>query len=158
MDETCVLCEKCFNYDVHKNHNFWYTIGKDNCGSCDCGEEDSWKSDLRCCIHSTPASAPFALKSNLYLDSESHLKSQIEPLLNFIIKSLNDYRLSRGATNGGENCILILYNDEKHSFHDVIEILTSEIGVNEDIAFKIASNVNEYVMLYLCMNILFLGR
>lgn len=144
LDETCVLCEKCFNFEVHKSHNYWYTIGKNNSGSCDCGEEDSWKSDLKCCIHSD-ASAANATKRDPSIDIKSLLELKLAPLLQFVIETLNDYRLSRSDTKDGENCVLLLYNDEKHSFNDVIEILTTEIGVSADSALKIASNVNEYV-------------
>ena len=50
-DETCVLCQKCFNKDVHKDHEYFYYLSKNSGGCCDCGEDESWKNPLCCPLH-----------------------------------------------------------------------------------------------------------
>ena len=140
-----MLCEKCFNFETHKDHNYWYTIGGDNSGSCDCGEDDSWKNDLKCPHHSVQSK----LQEKNFEDDIDVLKNELEPVLQFAMKTFYDYGKSRKETTN-EGCVLILYNDENHSFDDVIDILTTEIEDCEvnaasyaglvDVKVKIISN------------------
>ncbi len=143
LDETCVLCEKCFNYDAHKDHNFWYTIGNTNSGSCDCGEDDSWKNDLKCPHHVIKVSS-----EDLFKNSSPHslkkLMDVVCPILANVMESLNKYSRSRNAAKTSESVVL-LYNDENHSFDDVINILCTEIEIGEEAAEAYANLVDSKV-------------
>lgn len=130
LDDTCVLCETCFNFEAHKDHNYWYTIAGTNSGSCDCGEDDSWKNDLKCSHHSTPKDSEVKIINEFDLD---HLKNVLEPILRFVMQTFYNFSQSKNETKT-EDCILVLYNDENHSFDDVIDTLTSEIDDCEDTA------------------------
>lgn len=125
LDETCVLCDKCFNFDAHKDHNFWYTIGSDNSGSCDCGEDDSWKNDLKCSHHQSQGNGEVDGNHNLK-ENVSKLKEILNPILEEAIQTFNEYSLQK-KMEPTDKSILILYNDENHSFDDVIEILGTEV-------------------------------
>lgn len=135
------MCEKCFNFDVHKDHNYWYTIGNNNSGSCDCGEDDSWKSDLKCPHHpsDTAGSTP-----NFGLEDTKSLKKVLDPVLSSAVNLFYKYGSSRNETRI-DNCVLILYNDENHSFDDVIDILTTEIEMSVDDAEAYATLVDTKV-------------
>ena len=126
LDETCVLCDKCFNFDVHKHHNFWYTIGSDNSGSCDCGEDDSWKNDLKCPHHQCKTNEG-VVDQNLK-ESISKLKQVLRPILEEVIHTFKEYSAEK-KMESTEKSILILYNDENHSFDDVIDTLCTEIEI-----------------------------
>jgi hypothetical protein len=140
LDETCVLCDKCFNFDAHKDHNYWYTIGSSNSGSCDCGEEDSWRNDLKCPHH--PSVTP---KSKLdTIEDMNSLKAILDPFLSVAIKLFYKYGVSRNETRT-DDCVLILYNDENHSYADVIDALTTEIEVSPEDAETYASIVDKKV-------------
>lgn len=49
MDDTCVLCFRCFNPDDHINHNVMVlSTNEKTSGICDCGDHDAWKKNLNC--------------------------------------------------------------------------------------------------------------
>ncbi|OBA24743.1 zf-UBR-domain-containing protein, partial [Hanseniaspora valbyensis NRRL Y-1626] len=49
MDDTCVLCFRCFNPNDHIGHHIMVHTTDDNTsGICDCGDGDAWKSELHC--------------------------------------------------------------------------------------------------------------
>ena len=116
LDETCVLCDKCFNFDAHKDHNFWYTIGSDNSGSCDCGEDDSWKNDLKCPHHHQCNGGEEGVENQNLKETISKLKGILNPILEQVILTFKEYSGSK-KTESTDKSILILFNDENHSLH-----------------------------------------
>ena len=49
MDDTCVLCYRCFNPEDHINHNVMVlSTTEKTSGICDCGDHDAWKNNLNC--------------------------------------------------------------------------------------------------------------
>lgn len=49
MDDTCVLCFRCFNPDDHIDHNVMVlSTNEKTSGICDCGDQDAWKRNLNC--------------------------------------------------------------------------------------------------------------
>ena len=147
MDETCVLCDKCFNYEAHKDHNFWYTIGSDNSGSCDCGEDDSWKNDLKCPHHKCKEGEEVEIEN--LKEKVSKLKEILNPLLEKVILTFQQYSTEAGKktspTESTDKSILILYNDENHSFDDVIDTLCTEIEISVEDAESYAKLVDTKV-------------
>lgn len=134
LDETCVLCDKCFNFDAHKDHNFWYTIGSDNGGSCDCGEDDSWKNDLKCSHHQSKGNGDEegGTENRNLTGNISKLKEILNPILEKVILTFKEYSGNKKTETREPTAksILILYNDENHSFDDVIDTLCTEIETN----------------------------
>lgn len=48
-DETCIICQECFENSDHKGHRI---IPQQSCGGCcDCGDEEAWKKEGFCSIH-----------------------------------------------------------------------------------------------------------
>lgn len=41
-DDTCVICENCFNPEIHEGHNVSISISSVNSGICDCGDDEAW--------------------------------------------------------------------------------------------------------------------
>ena len=52
VDDTCVLCSRCFESSDHTNHMVFVTISPGNSGCCDCGDEEAWRIPVNCAIHS----------------------------------------------------------------------------------------------------------
>lgn len=50
IDQTCVLCESCFNQSAHRYHTYKMNIGFGG-GCCDCGDKEAWKNDYCCDEH-----------------------------------------------------------------------------------------------------------
>ncbi|KAL7268027.1 E3 ubiquitin-protein ligase ubr1 [Rhizina undulata] len=51
LDDTCVLCSKCFESSDHTNHAVFISISSGNCGCCDCGDAEAWIRPVKCAIH-----------------------------------------------------------------------------------------------------------
>lgn len=59
LDDTCVLCEPCFNNSVHsrEQHDVVFSVSASSGGCCDCGDEEAWKRDIECHFHSHQTTA-----------------------------------------------------------------------------------------------------
>ncbi|KAF3906006.1 hypothetical protein ABW21_db0204622 [Orbilia brochopaga] len=51
LDETSVLCAKCFESSDHRGHSVFVSISPGNSGCCDCGDSEAWRRDVKCAIH-----------------------------------------------------------------------------------------------------------
>ncbi|QIW99631.1 hypothetical protein AMS68_005149 [Peltaster fructicola] len=52
VDDTCVLCTRCFESTDHEGHQVYIQASPGNSGCCDCGDKEAWKTELICSIHS----------------------------------------------------------------------------------------------------------
>lgn len=71
IDETCVLCDRCFDPTQHLNHKYRYYVSKSSGGTCDCGEIESFRVSLSCKFHSAPS-------QSIYITSPSDHSSIVE--------------------------------------------------------------------------------
>ena len=55
LDETCVLCAKCFRSTDHQGHSSSFHVSRGGGGCCDCGDEEAWRTPLKCKYHSKDA-------------------------------------------------------------------------------------------------------
>ncbi|PVV02036.1 hypothetical protein BB560_003520 [Smittium megazygosporum] len=53
IDDTCVLCTRCFHATNHSGHDTSFSINSGTGGCCDCGEQEAWKQSLHCRYHAT---------------------------------------------------------------------------------------------------------
>lgn len=51
VDDTCVLCAKCFDASDHEGHLVYVSISPGNSGCCDCGDPEAWVRPVHCNIH-----------------------------------------------------------------------------------------------------------
>ncbi|KZF22387.1 hypothetical protein L228DRAFT_283538 [Xylona heveae TC161] len=51
VDDTCVLCSKCFDASDHTDHMVYVSISPGNSGCCDCGDAEAWRLPVNCAIH-----------------------------------------------------------------------------------------------------------
>ncbi len=54
MDDTCVLCAKCFDASDHEDHTVFVSVSVGNSGCCDCGDPEAWNRMIHCNIHTDP--------------------------------------------------------------------------------------------------------
>jgi E3 ubiquitin-protein ligase UBR1 len=54
-DDTCVLCARCYEASDHEGHAVFISVSPGNSGCCDCGDDEAWKRDVKCTIHSADA-------------------------------------------------------------------------------------------------------
>lgn len=123
-DETCCLCAKCFQDVDHEGHEVSYTISKGSGGSCDCGEDESWRIPLSCPAHQKH---PSDEQTRLLPSVSETIRKLFTELLDRIIEpvSRNSFRAALGPEDISEEPVvaLVLFNDEKHSYDDVIQVL-----------------------------------
>ncbi|KAF2083417.1 hypothetical protein K490DRAFT_51742 [Saccharata proteae CBS 121410] len=59
VDDTCVLCARCFDASDHEGHAVFVSISPGNSGCCDCGDDEAWQRPVHCNIHTAlPGSEP----------------------------------------------------------------------------------------------------
>lgn len=139
MDSTCVLCVDCFKRSPHKNHK--YKMGTSyGGGCCDCGDVEAWKQDAYCQTHKLGLEKKHVNLNFLTEDMEkrAHLVFQYvlcyaralltlehPPMLpaEFDSDEMSDdlYSIYR---NQDDTFCTVLYNDETHTFDQVITTLT----------------------------------
>ena len=176
VDNTCVLCEKCFNEGDHQEHEVTITVSSGSGGSCDCGDVEAWKPEAQyaCRWHRKTEKAP---NSDVHM-SEGGLSEDDTQKLNAFFGDLLDYcadvillmpreqkyllhpdnpiphdfmldpSLYNTTDRSGDSAVedvtwktancAYLWNDESHSFEDVISQSMQALGVTRNEGKKIA--------------------
>ncbi|KAJ1801177.1 E3 ubiquitin-protein ligase ubr1 [Coemansia sp. RSA 2399] len=179
MDDTCVLCTRCFQATDHTGHDTSFSMNSGTGGCCDCGDPEAWKIPLRCRHHSrfeeldevglepiiSSAGAPFVpgYNNNECPASVKHsIELTIAVVLEFILETfatspinlnmhfdenaiLEDAKNASLAINDSEpqtKFAVVLWNDEVHSFQDVIDQCTESLQCSHMEAKKIAETVD----------------
>ncbi|PJF16720.1 hypothetical protein PSACC_03494 [Paramicrosporidium saccamoebae] len=141
VDETCVLCNDCFQRSDHEGHNYNYYLSKGSGGSCDCGELESWKKPLSCPKH-LEVTEP---SPNSHLPDSEKLVSRAQQVFAMVMGLMaeNLEHVLGSKELESDNYSVVLLNDEKHSFPQVIEIVCAATDKSSDFARQIATEVDQ---------------
>ncbi|KAG0208840.1 hypothetical protein BGX28_000315 [Mortierella sp. GBA30] len=168
LDETCVFCLRCFHGTNHEGHDTSFSVNAGGGGCCDCGDSEAWKVDLDCIYHSAKHVPPGENDpKNLEYPPEvvASIRKTIATVLDFIIdtmttspENMNATRetkeqIQRDAVEAGNiagettdldnmDFVCILWNDEDHSFTDVINRVSETTHMASNYARKIAETVD----------------
>ncbi|KAG0036039.1 hypothetical protein BGZ82_004786 [Podila clonocystis] len=168
LDETCVFCLRCFHGTNHEGHDTSFSVNAGGGGCCDCGDTEAWKVDLDCIYHSAkniPAGEIEVMNLEYPPEVASSIRKTIATVLDFIIdtmttspENMNGTRESKeqiqrdavdagniaGETTDLENMqyACILWNDEDHSFTEVIDRVSGATNMPSNYARKIAETVD----------------
>ncbi|KAF8927096.1 hypothetical protein BGZ58_010633 [Dissophora ornata] len=168
LDETCVFCLRCFHGTNHEGHDTSFSVNASGGGCCDCGDSEAWKVDLDCIYHSAKNNPQGENDpKNLEYPPEvaASIRKTIATVLDFIIdtmttspENMNGTRvgkeqIQRDAVDAGNiagettdleemDFVCILWNDEDHSFTDVINRVAETTGMTSTYARKIAETVD----------------
>ncbi|KAF9353814.1 hypothetical protein BGX34_011365 [Mortierella sp. NVP85] len=169
LDETCVFCLRCFHGTNHEGHDTSFSVNAGGGGCCDCGDPEAWKVELDCIYHSAKGGAPAGESDTKNLDYPpevaAFIRRTVATLLDFIIdtmttspENMNGTRESKekiqrdaiesgnisGETTNLDNMefVCILWNDEDHSFTDVINRVSETTSMSTAQARKIAETVD----------------
>ena len=147
-DDTCVLCSKCFEASDHAGHMVYVSISPGNSGCCDCGDAEAWLLPVNCAIHTAEhpsdcegGGETSKLPENLVESIRMTVGRALDYLCDVISCSPEQLRLhkseetikedertsrltSKWYEDGDEietnpEYALILWNDEKHTVHEV---------------------------------------
>ncbi|KAJ9057694.1 E3 ubiquitin-protein ligase ubr1 [Entomophthora muscae] len=162
MDPTCVLCAACFESTDHTGHDVRIHLHTSGYGCCDCGDSEAFKVPLNCKYHNQTFHRSYDDVSNELPDSiKSWLGPFIETVLDFaidvfrcssdelfdglteekILKDEHELELIWGPASN-RLYTLMLWNDESHSYNQVIDLCQEAIRCSDQDAIFTTTSVD----------------
>ncbi|KAL0063833.1 E3 ubiquitin-protein ligase ubr1 [Marasmius tenuissimus] len=179
LDDSCVICSRCFHATDHEGHNVSFFIAQQPGGCCDCGDSEAWKVHLNCPYHppaetteptstsTYPSSGPrgnipapvkdYPHRVNVPPELRESMNRTIGYALDFVLDTLDfspdepsvpsneaDLRLQPSADPmlKDQYCVII-WNDDKHSFDEVIKLICDLTGRARDEAAEMTLRIDE---------------
>ncbi|KAJ8609246.1 hypothetical protein CTAYLR_008064 [Chrysophaeum taylorii] len=125
-DNTCVLCDACFQRSAHVGHEVFFHRASPG-GCCDCGDLEAWLGDACCEVHQPKASE----------DPMEALPPDLRRAAAIVVRAavvaLCDVAARCAVAHAGRGNVVRLHNDDVHSVDQVAEALRSA-GVAADLA------------------------
>ncbi|KAB0798887.1 hypothetical protein PPYR_06767 [Photinus pyralis] len=148
MDNTCVLCVNCFKKSEHRFHK--YKMGNSGGGGCcDCGDKEAWKKAPFCDIHIVGTQEETEVSGNLPEDIADRARIVFDAILWYAYNLLclehtADLRLGSNDDNSFDidTYCTVLYNDEIHTFEQVINTLNRVIKCSQKNAIEYVTNID----------------
>ncbi|XP_016970698.1 E3 ubiquitin-protein ligase UBR1 isoform X2 [Drosophila rhopaloa] len=144
VDPTCVLCVNCFKRSAHRFHKYkMSTSGGGGC--CDCGDDEAWKKDHYCQLHLANRKNP--LESKILTEAVlERAEICFGAILAFCVNYLEiepnaSLQCLDGELDGAQYCT-VLYNDESHTFDQVIQTLTKIVKCRQKDAMEIVAAID----------------
>ncbi|XP_078462123.1 E3 ubiquitin-protein ligase UBR2 isoform X2 [Lampetra planeri] len=147
MDPTCVLCMECFQHSVHKSHRYRMNASGGG-GLCDCGDVEAWKSGPFCDIHLPASGAPdpdptSRLPSDLVARAQAVFSIALRYAADMLCWEEDDtLPLGLEPTRKGSAYYCMLFNDEVHTYEQVIYVLQKAVGCSQKEASNFATNID----------------
>ncbi|CAB0016925.1 unnamed protein product [Nesidiocoris tenuis] len=153
MDATCVLCVNCFKQSEHKNHRYkMSTSGGGGC--CDCGDTEAWKKEPYCSTH---AMRMKKTKCTTVVKFPADFVDRCQIIFTTILKyacqmltleyspglpvDLKVWDCLQSDLEEEQYCT-VLYNDETHTFEQVISTLARVIKCSQRDAIEFVTNID----------------
>ncbi|KAF8330326.1 uncharacterized protein EI90DRAFT_3060308 [Cantharellus anzutake] len=154
VDDSCVLCSRCFHASSHEGHNVSFYISLQPGGCCDCGDEEAWSSDIKCKLHPLGSVLPPA-RQELPPELVGLLKSALNCVVDYILDTFDDSP-EEALPPADETSIIgppndlhrngpyavVVWNDEKHSFDEVTSQLLDLTDHTPEQAFALTDKVD----------------
>lgn len=168
LDETCVLCQFCYNPADHEGHQVTIQISQRDCGGvCDCGDPEAWRTELHCryqnstAAKNTSSEIPQELLRSIEQTVDIALDYAIDVLSNAelavqkykhadqVLRNERDSELSEekyGVPDTATNAkyTLSLWNDQKHSFTDAMEVIKDVTKKKIEFAKMVTVHIDSY--------------
>ncbi|KAH9920331.1 uncharacterized protein B0H18DRAFT_1086433 [Fomitopsis serialis] len=189
LDDSCVLCARCFEATDHVDHNVSFFIAQQSGGCCDCGDVEAWRTPINCPYHppkdeTTEYLSAFALRTlqatprastrvmigqdvppvrdfpfrvPVTPDLRDTMARTVAYALDFIIDTL-DYSPDdtnppmneedlRAQPSGDpmlrDQFSVVIWNDDKHSIEEIVQLLRDMTPRTKDEARAIADRIDE---------------
>ncbi|TDG39200.1 hypothetical protein AWZ03_014378 [Drosophila navojoa] len=144
VDPTCVLCVNCFKRSAHRFHRYKMSSSGGG-GCCDCGDDEAWKRDQYCELHLANRKNP--LESKVITSAVlERVEICFSAILAFCVNYLEiEPNASLQCLDGeldGNNFCTVLYNDESHTFDQVINTLTKIAKCRQRDAMEIVAAID----------------
>ncbi|XP_067091771.1 E3 ubiquitin-protein ligase UBR2 isoform X2 [Osmerus mordax] len=147
-DPTCVLCMQCFLGSVHKEHRYRMTTSGGG-GFCDCGDTEAWKKGPYCHKHEpniSDASQEDPL-AHMSADMIARCYNVFSIILKYAVDMLTwdkEDELPEGLEppDRGDTYYCMLFNDEVHTYEQVIYTLQKAVNCTQKEAVSFATTVD----------------
>ncbi|CAJ0920610.1 unnamed protein product, partial [Mesorhabditis belari] len=151
-DPTCVLCRECFNNSIHKNHKYRMSTSG-GAGYCDCGDKDAWREGHACSTHAVDgelADKMDALSSDKNIPPilYNRIYGLTAILLQYSTQMLcwqNEEKhpaFTKSPPDFSPAFQTVLFNDETHTYENVIRALDIAINCTHNQAMTLATIVD----------------
>ncbi|XP_032673468.1 E3 ubiquitin-protein ligase UBR2 [Odontomachus brunneus] len=158
VDSTCVLCVGCFQQSAHRDHK--YKMGTSGGGGCcDCGDTEAWKKAPFCDVHLAGTQSKELRGNNLPGDIAERAVMAFEAVLeycyelltlkytvalpaNLCVKDTACFELATEKLDAFDSYCTVLFNDETHTFDQVINTLTRVLKCLQRDAVEYVNNVD----------------
>lgn len=155
MDSTCVLCVDCFKKSAHRNHK--YKMGTSvGGGCCDCGDTEAWKSEPFCDVHAEGCEVGQDSIKRLPEDMAERVRETFTAVLKYAYQILtlehspslpSDLQIKESEDNlldfyDSDTYCTVLFNDETHTFEQVINTLSRVIKCSQKDAIEYVTNID----------------
>lgn len=167
LDDTCVMCERCFHSSSHRDHDFYLSQNTGGGGVCDCGDDEAWKVPFICSIH-TGDSSDKDIQSHQPLPPglEASIEYTVSRVLDYVCDviscspenlrlpkdaittardeqaSLLDSKIYGFQDHGCSEYAVTLWDDERHSFREVIDQVSRACGASLSFGQAVAEAVD----------------
>lgn len=157
LDETCVLCTACFRSSNHEGHQTTFSYAAGSGGFCDCGDAEAWKIPLSCAYHNS--NQPETVEEcKLGEHDINSIRKTIATLFYFLCASLYyspknitkrqdiETIMARNPSEAGipDSFSAMIWNDESHSFDEVINQVVSATARSASEARDLATEVDQH--------------
>ncbi|XP_014224487.1 E3 ubiquitin-protein ligase UBR2 [Trichogramma pretiosum] len=156
VDATCVLCVDCFKQSIHKNHKYKMGISVGG-GCCDCGDTEAWRNGPYCDIHHAGIELKDVPPKTLPTEMQERAATTFTAVLRYCydllsmehspslpadlcVKNTDEDSVSFQASN--DTYCTVLFNDESHTFDQVIVTLTRVIKCSQRDAIEYVTNID----------------
>ncbi|PSN37650.1 E3 ubiquitin-protein ligase UBR2 [Blattella germanica] len=157
MDSTCVLCVDCFKQSAHRHHK--YKMGTSSGGGCcDCGDTEAWRTEPFCDIHLAGSETrPDSSGNHLPEDLAERSRAIFTAVLKYAYQLLTlehspglpaDLRVKESEEDPleffatSDTYCTVLFNDETHTFEQVINTLARVIKCSQRDAIEYVTNID----------------
>uniref|UniRef100_A0A671L712 E3 ubiquitin-protein ligase n=1 Tax=Sinocyclocheilus anshuiensis TaxID=1608454 RepID=A0A671L712_9TELE len=146
-DPTCVLCMQCFLGSVHKEHRYRMTTSGGG-GFCDCGDTEAWKKGPYCQKHEPNISDSSQKVTHFFLCDTIRffLGGGVCFMIAFHYCMLVYWEkcnlLILFSRARGDTYYCMLFNDEVHTYEQVIYTLQKAVNCTQKEAVSFATTVD----------------
>ncbi|RHZ54062.1 hypothetical protein Glove_431g29 [Diversispora epigaea] len=174
LDDTCVFCSRCFHVTNHEGHDVTFSVNSGSGGCCDCGDPEAWKKPVNCFYHSNDNTTSIQKSKDINQDEQippdllNSIHNTICTVLDFMLNTLsvspeemtpppNEQEVKQEAEYVGRMIndtdddieeeklfAIILWNDEHHSFQDVIDQVVEATSCTKEVARRLAEKIDSY--------------
>lgn len=157
-DETCVLCNDCFQDSVHQGHEVYFYHSQAG-GCCDCGDAGAWKPEGFCTRHGHSHPNPIETVPD---DVRIYGKAVIDTVVQKMVDFCEDCALSYDVDNvcGEGEFNVYVHNDDIHTLGEIADALAKVIDVKHRLSLLICMqnrNQSQYKMHLLELHCLQMG-